>query len=353
MIIPKDAKLKRSDLEEINRIVEEFDCRIQVIQGATREVYAILGDERSETMINRLLGLASVARVDTIQSPYKLMDRKSKLAEQPLHLAGKHLTQEPLFIAGHCTIDTKNPQLFLESAHAIREAGADLIRGGVWKPRTSPHSYQGSQEALDILVRAKEETKLGIVTEVMEEAHIEPVIQAGVSVIQVGARNALNYSLLKAIGKAHTSEMSKKNKHDKATILLKRGIHMGSLDEFICAAEYIVAQGNRHILLCPRGTQPSIEGYRNYPDESITPLLKTKTWAPVIVDPSHSVGRAIFVPHAVLSAFAYGADGVLIETHAHPKRGIGDDPKQAIQPETLKNLIRESREIFRQVRKYL
>ncbi len=345
MIIPKAAYLTENQLTEVSKILNEFNCRLQGIKGETRHVYAILGDERSETMINRLLGLDYLSRVDTVQSPYKLMDIQSHLAEHRIKIAGKILKEDPLFIAGHCTIDIKNPQLFIESAHAIKEAGADLLRGGVWKPRTSPHSYQGSNQALDILVRAKEECKIGIVTEVMEPSQIDLVIEAGVSVIQIGARNALNYSLLKAIGQP--------KKNNQIAILLKRGMHMGSLDEFICAAEYVVAQGNPNIMLCPRGTQPSIDGYRNYPDECITPLLKGKTWAPIVVDPSHAVGRANYVPHAIFAAFSYGADGIIVEVHSNPSLGIGDDPKQAISPKMLKTIIKDSSDLFNNVRQYL
>ena len=162
--------------------------------------------------------------------------------------------------------------------------------------------------------------------------------------IQVGARNALNYSLLKKIGSITRGKGT--------LILLKRSMHMGPISEFICAAEYIVAAGNPNVMLCPRGTVPGLDGYRNHPDESITPLLKQKTWAPVVVDPSHSVGRSIYVPHAALAAVAYGADGLCIESHVDPKHGIGDDPKQAITPQTLAEVIRDARDIYQRARKY-
>lgn len=344
MIIPQKSEFTGEQEQEIREILGEFNCTLKPIKGATRTVYAIMGDERHELMINRVEGLDYVSRVDTIQSPYKLMDLQSELARQDFGLSGRVLGRDLFVCAGHCTIDPKNPELFYETAAAVKEAGAHAIRGGVWKPRTSPHSYQGSNKALDILLEGSARTGLPVNTEVMDEEQLRLAVDANVHMIQVGARNALNYSLLKKIG-----ELT----HEKGTlILLKRSLHMGPINEFLCAAEYIVAGGNPHVMLCPRGTIPALDGYRNHPDESITPLLKQKTWAPVVVDPSHSVGKAQFVPHAALAAVGYGADGLVIETNADPKRGIGDDPKQAITPEILRDLIKDAEELFKMKRKY-
>ncbi|MEO7425529.1 MAG: 3-deoxy-D-arabino-heptulosonate 7-phosphate synthase, partial [Fibrobacteria bacterium] len=141
-------------------------------------------------------------------------------------------------------------------------------------------------------------------------------------------------------------------KNTQTRVLLKRSMHMGPVSEFILAAEYIVAQGNPNVMLCPRGTVPTIEGFRNAPDESITVLLKEKTWAPVVVDPSHSVGKAIYVPNACLAAAGYGADGILVETHCQPKKGMGDDPKQAVTPDVLAQIIKDTREIHKFAKHY-
>ncbi len=346
MIIPRTKELSEKQMAEISEIVSEFRCSIQPIVGATRTIYAILGDEREELMINRIEGLEYVSRVDSIQSPYKLMDKKSDLASHQIRLGDCLVKEELLVIAGQCTIDPRNPQYFIETAHAVKEAGANVLRGGVWKPRTSPHSYQGSHKALETILEASRQTGLPINIEVMEEEHLHLALEAKVDMLQVGARNALNYSLLKKIGTLTAN-------HYNMPILLKRSIHMGPLDEFICAAEYIVSRGNPNVFLCPRGTMPNIEGYRNYPDECITPLLKEKTWAPVIVDPSHSVGKAIYVHHAALAAVAYGADGLSIETHIDPLHGIGDDPKQAVLPKQLAVIIEGCKEIFKRHQNYL
>ncbi len=345
MIIPKNKTLNQEQLDQIDDIVSEFHCSIQSVSGATQTVYAILGDERSELMIDRISGLNYISRVDTIQSPYKLMDIKSELAKHKIQIGKQTFGDRFIIIAGQCTIDPDNPQYFLETAHAVKEAGADALRGGIWKPRTNPYSYQGETKALDILLRAGQETGLPVNTEIMEIGHIEIVVKNKVDMIQIGTRNALNYSLLREIGKSSADK--------NMTVLLKRSMHMGTLNEFLCAGEYIVSGGNPNILLCPRGTVPALDGYRNHPDECITPLLKQKTWAPVVVDPSHSVGKAIYVPHAALAAAAYGADGLVIECHIKPVHGIGDDPKQAITPDVLAQIIEDAKEISMRKKRYV
>ena len=338
MILPKSNRLTTEQVAEITAIAGEFGCKIQPIIGAVRTIYAIVGDERDELMINRIEGLAYIDRIDRIQSPFKLMDKRSDLATHRITLGGVTLGEELLIIAGACTIDPKNPNLFYETAAAVKEAGAHVLRGGVWKPRTNPYAFQGDAKSLDILMEASRRTGLPVHTEVMDDAHIKLALDAGVQSLQVGARNALNYSLLRAIGRAIAER--------DTCVLLKRSIHMGALSEFISAAEYIAAFGNPNVILCPRGTTPTLDGYRNHPDESITPLLKEKTWAPVVIDPSHSVGKAIYVPACALAAVAYGADGLCIESHVSPSQGIGDDPKQAVLPAVLAEIITQAKQLW-------
>lgn len=335
MILPKNNRLEPAEVAQLNAIVAEFGCRIQPIIGDVRTIYAIVGDERHELMINRLEGLPFVDRVDTIQSPHKLMDIRSDLARHRVKLGGITLGDELLVMAGHCTIDPKNPNLFYETAQAVKEAGAHALRGGVWKPRTNPYAFQGDSRSLDILMEGSRRTGLPVDTEVMDEEQLKLALAAGVQVLQIGARNALNYSLLRQVGAAIAGK--------SVAVLLKRSIHTGTLNEFISAAEYIVNFGNPNVILCPRGTQPGLDGYRNQPDESITPLLKERTWAPVVVDPSHSVGKAAYVPACALAAVAYGADGLCIEAHVSPAHGLGDDPKQAVTPAALAGLIKEAK----------
>lgn len=337
MILPKSNRLNPEQVAEVTAIVQEFGCRIQPIVGEVRTIYAIVGDERDDLMINRLEGLDYIDRIDRIQSPFKLMDRRSELANGRLRIGGITLGEDLFVIAGQCTIDPKNPGYFYETAEAVKAAGAHALRGGVWKPRTNPYSFQGDTKSLDILVEGGRRAGLPVVTEVMEPEHISLALDAGVDVLQIGARNALNYSLLRQVGRAIAGK--------SVSVLLKRGMHMGPVSEFISAAEYIVNFGNPNVILCPRGTAPGLDGYRNHPDESITPLLKEKTWAAVVVDPSHSVGKASYVPACALAAVAYGADGLCIETHVSPSHGIGDDPKQAILPAVLRQVITQAQAV--------
>lgn len=343
MILPKNNRLSSEEVAQLSVIVAEFGCRIQPIVGDIRTIYAIVGDERHELMISRLEGLPFVDRVDTIQSPHKLMDRRSDLANGRLRIGTVTLGEELLIIAGQCTIDPKNPQYFIETAQAVQEAGAHALRGGVWKPRTNPYSFQGDAKSLETLMEASRLTGLPAVAEVMEAEHVQLALEAGVQVLQIGARNALNYSLLRQVGAAIAGRTT--------AVLLKRSMHMGPLDEFISAAEYIAAFGNPNVMLCPRGTTPGLDGYRNHPDESITPLLKEKTWAAVVVDPSHSVGKAAYVPACALAAVAYGADGLCLEAHVNPSQGIGDDPKQAVTPRVLAELIARARALHATLRR--
>jgi len=342
MILPKANRLTPEQVREITRIVELSGCRIQPIVGAVRTIYAIVGDERDELMFNRLEGLPYVERIDRIQSPFRLMDIRSDLATHRIAVGGVILGQKLLVIAGQCTIDPKNPNYFLETAAAVKEAGAHVLRGGVWKPRTNPYAFQGDDKSLDILMEASRRTGLPVDTEVMDEYQLKLALDAGVTMLQVGARNALNYSLLRQIGAAVAGR--------KTIVLLKRSLHMGTLHEFISAAEYIANFGNPNVILCPRGTAPALDGYRNHPDESIVPLLKERTWAPVVVDPSHSVGKASYVPACALAAIAYGADGLCVEAHVQPSRGIGDDPKQAITPDVLRALVAKAQAVWQLVR---
>lgn len=341
MIIPKRDKLSVEELKQVEKIAADSECTILEIQGRNRCVYAILGDETQEVMFKRIAGLSFIRKVDRIESPYRLMDRRSALADHRVKIGMIEVGKKvPFIIGGPCTIDPTNPALFLETAHALKEVGINGLRGGVWKPRTNPYSYQGDNKSLEIILQAREETGLPIDIEVMDLEHLKLALEAKVDVLQVGTRNALNYSLLKEIGRLSAGTDS--------AVLLKRGRHVASPNEFIAAAEYIVAEGNPNVMLCPRGTTPALEGYRNQPDESISPLLKSKTWAPVVVDPSHSVGHSEYVMACSLAAIAYGADGLCIESHIDPAKGIGDDPKQAVTPEKMQQIIRNCQPIWEQ-----
>src|ERR1700677_1457037 len=199
MIPPKSNRPTPEQIAEITAIVGQFGCSIQPIVGAVRTIYAIVGDERDELMINRLEGLSFVERIDRIQSPFKLMDRRSDLSSHRITIGGVTLGEELAIIAGQCTIDPKNTNFFLETAVAVKEAGAHVLRGGVWKPRSNPYTFQGDNKSIDILMEASRITGLPVDAEVMDEEQLKMALDAGVHMLQVGARNALNYSLLRSI----------------------------------------------------------------------------------------------------------------------------------------------------------
>jgi 3-deoxy-7-phosphoheptulonate synthase len=335
MIIPVQNELTQQEYQTICDIATEFHCKVGKIKGEMRTIYPIIGDERHELMIDRIEGLPFVDHIARMQESYKLMAKGNELGKTHVKVGNVEVGKSFILIAGQCTIDPKHPQFFLETAHAVKEAGASIIRGGVWKPRTNPHSFQGDDKSMQILLDARAQTGLPVNTEVMDEHQLKVAVDAKVDMIQIGARNALNYGLLRNIAAA--------TKDTNIAVILKRSIHMGPIDEYINAAEYLAAGGNTNILLSPRGTMPTEVGFRYNPDESITMLLKKKTWAPVVIDPSHSVGLAAYVPRACLAAAAYGADGIMVETHVEPKAGIGDDPKQSVTPDVLAKLFKAAK----------
>ena len=200
MIIPKKDKLSVEELMQVEKIAEYSECSILEIKGRNQCVYAILGDETQEVMFKRIAGLPFIRKVDRIESPYKLMDRRSALVDHRVKVGNSEVGKNSLFvIGGPCTIDPANPNFYIETAHALKEAGINALRGGVWKPRTNPYSFQGDNHSLDIILKAKEETGLPIDVEVMDSKQLKLAIEAKVDVLQVGTRNALNYSLLKEI----------------------------------------------------------------------------------------------------------------------------------------------------------
>ena len=216
-------------------------------------------------------------------------------------------------IAGPCTVESRD--VLLDAAHAVEQAGAQLLRAGAYKPRTSPYSFQGlGEEGLRLLAEAKEVTGMPIVTELMDVRDLEPVLEVA-DVIQLGARNMQNYPLLTEVGRAGRP------------VLIKRGLS-ATLDELLMAAEYVLKEGNTNVMLCERGIRTFEPGYRFTLDLMAVPVLKQLTPLPVIVDPSHAAGRRDLVPPLSLAAAAAGADGILVEVHPDPERAICDGPQQ-------------------------
>ncbi|MDR1253362.1 MAG: 3-deoxy-7-phosphoheptulonate synthase [Treponema sp.] len=316
--------------EEVLRFAETFKnqgLKVDFSQGTTQTVLGLVGDttaiDEEALQANHL-----VEKVIRVQEPYKRANRMFHPAdtalELPLAKGGKARIGGGAFgvIAGPCSVE--NREQIISIAAAVKNAGAAFLRGGVFKPRTSPYSFQGlGCGGLDLLLEAKKETGLPIVTELMEISQFE--LFEEVDVIQVGARNMQNYSLLKELGRC------------RKPILLKRGL-ASTMTELLMAAEYIMAGGNDKVILCERGIRGFDTFTRNILDLGLVPALKKKTHLPVIVDPSHATGVAWMVPAMSKAAIASGADGIIIEVHNDPEHAFCDG-EQSITPDSFSELM--------------
>ncbi len=242
-------------------------------------------------------------------------------------------TTKIVMIAGPCSVES--PEQLMETAHVIKKMGASILRGGVFKPRTSPYEFQGIGETgLQILARAREETGLPVVTEVLEPSKVE-LASKYVDMLQIGARNVQNFSLLRAVGKSGKP------------VLLKRGM-MTTIDEWLQAAEYILLEGNPNVVLCERGIRTFEKATRNTLDLAAVPVLKNRTHLPVIVDPSHATGRTDLIAPMARAAIAAGADGLMIEVHPNPEKALSDSSQQ-LKPQEFAKLMEELEPVARSV----
>jgi 3-deoxy-7-phosphoheptulonate synthase len=279
-------------------------------------VIGAIGDREHVARLE-LEGTPGVERVVPILKPYKLSSVQFKHGERTvLDIAGRKIGgQSFALIAGPCTVESREQTL--ETARVVRDAGGTMFRGGAYKPRTSPYAFQGlGQEGLRLLAEAKAETGLPIVTELMDQRDLEPILEVA-DVIQIGARNMQNYTLLAEVGRSGRP------------VLLKRGLS-ATLEELLMAAEYILKEGNPQVMLCERGIRTFETAYRFTLDLMAVPVLKELTHLPVIVDPSHAAGRRDLVMPLSLAAAAVGADGIIVEVHPHPDQAICDGPQQLV-----------------------
>ena len=303
--------------EEIQAVIDRIQgvgARAHPSRGEEVTVIGAIGDREHVARLE-LEGSPGVERVVPILKPYKLSSTQFKHGERSvLDIAGRKIGgQSFAVIAGPCTVESREQTL--EAARAVRDAGATLFRGGAYKPRTSPYAFQGlGQEGLRLLAEAKAETGLPIVTELMDQRDLEPILEVA-DVIQIGARNMQNYSLLAEVGRSG------------CPVLLKRGLS-ATLEELLMAAEYILKEGNERVILCERGIRTFETSYRYTLDLTAVPVLKEQTHLPVIVDPSHAAGRRDLVLPLSLAAAAAGADGLIVEVHPHPEHAICDGPQQ-------------------------
>jgi 3-deoxy-7-phosphoheptulonate synthase len=270
-----------------------------------------------------LPGVASAVRVPTA---YKLASRHVQPADTIVKI-GRACVGEcrPVFCGGPCAVESR--EQLLECAHAVKAAGADLLRGGAYKPRTSPYSFQGLREkGLELLAEARAETGLGIVTEALDVENFD-LVEEYADCVQIGARNMQNFSLLRRAGRSHRP------------ILLKRG-SAATRDEFLMAAEYILSEGNPHVVLCERGVRTFADHTRNTLDLSIIPAVQRDSHLPIIVDPSHATGMRDYVHPMTLAAIAAGASGALIEVHPNPDRALSDGG-QSVYPDQFAEIVRD------------
>jgi 3-deoxy-7-phosphoheptulonate synthase len=316
----------------INHVIERIEAMgftPHLSQGVARTIIGVIGDE-DKLQVEPLQAIDGVEQVVPILKPYKLASREfhaepSVFEIKGVRVGGGHL----LMIAGPCAIEGE--AILNEIAEKVREAGANLLRGGAFKPRTSPYSFQGlGEDGLKMLKAAGERFGMPVVTEVMDPRQVE-LVEKYADMIQIGARNMQNFDLLKEVGKTRTP------------VLLKRGMSATAKD-LLMSAEYVLAQGNRAVVLCERGVRTFEDSTRNTLDLSIVPNLQGLSHLPIIVDPSHATGRPDLIPAMARAGVAAGADGIHIEVHSCPEKALSDGP-QALLPKQYARLMDELRQL--------
>ncbi len=335
-IIVLNPKATEEDLKRIVRKLERRGLKANISKGTERTIIGVIGDtskitEEEENTIKVMPGVEDVMR---ILKPYKLASRDFKSEDTLINVKGKLIGGKKIhIIAGPCAVENKT--MLTNIAEKVKEAGATFIRGGAFKPRTSPYSFQGlGEEGLKYLSDASKKTGLPVVTELMDPRDIN-VVKKYADIIQIGARNMQNFRLLLEVGKC------------KKPVLLKRGLS-ATIKEWLMAAEYIMSKGNQNVILCERGIRTFETATRNTLDLSAVPVLKQLTHLPVIVDPSHGVGKWSLVAPLAKAAIAVGADGLMIEVHTNPEEAMSDG-EQSLRPSDFKKLMDELRPIARAI----
>ena len=326
MIIVMENGATSEQIEGVVRKIKEFGLDSNVSRGTERTVIGAIGDERKldQEMIDALPGVESSMH---IVKPYKIVAREWHKQNTVIDIKGIPLGGNQIqIIGGPCSVET--PEQMDASAMHVKAAGCRLMRGGAFKPRTSPYAFQGKGvEGLDMFRKAADKYDLPIVTELMDVRMLDTFLEYDVDVIQIGTRNMQNFDLLKEVGRI------------KKPVILKRGMS-ATISEWLMAAEYIAAGGNHNIIFCERGIRTYETYYRNVLDVTAVPVLKKETHLPVIIDPSHAGGKAWMVPALSRAAIAAGADGLLVEMHPKPCEAWCD-ADQALTPEELKSLMAE------------
>ena len=322
MVIVLKNSATEEQVEELVLWLQKYNVKTNLVTGVHSRIIGLIGDTTSIDM-DDVRAREVVESVKRVQEPYKNANRRFHPEDTVIEVAGRKIGGgEFNVIAGPCSVESEKQ--LIETAIAVEEAGATFLRGGTFKPRTSPYAFQGlGEEGIKILLKAKEETGLPIVTEIMDLSDIE--LFKDVDIVQVGARNMQNFTLLKALGRC-----------DKP-VLLKRGLS-STLQELLMSAEYIMSEGNSKVILCERGIRTFEPETRNTLDISAVPLLRQKTHLPIVIDPSHATGIASLVEPMSLVAVAAGADALEIEVHVDPKNAWSDGA-QSLTPEMFRKTM--------------
>lgn len=310
MVVSMRLHCSREEVDAVCARIREFGYRIHSIEGEERIVIGVVGVGDVTNCLESVEAMPGVEKAVRISAPYKFVSREFRSDRTRIMVNGREIGgDEFTMMAGPCSVE--NERQILESAEAVAEAGATILRGGAFKPRTSPYDFQGMElEGLKLLRKAKEQTGLAIITEVMSDRDV-PLVAEYADILQIGARNMQNFMLLKTLGKCGRP------------ILLKRGLS-STLKELLMSAEYIVAHGNPNIMLCERGIRTFETYTRNTCDIVAIPALNELTHLPVILDPSHATGKRSLVPSLCRAGVAIGADGIIVEVHPNPSKAISD-----------------------------
>src|SRR3954449_3830711 len=329
MLIVMKTDATESDVEHVVQIVNELGLRAHTMPGATRTAIGITGNQGAVD-VTRFENLPGVAEAIRVSKPYKLISLDLRPEKTIVRLGDATIGGDELaIIAGPCAIESRTQAFAI--AEAVRRSGARFFRGGAYKPRTSPYAFQGlGEEGLKILSDIRDAYGLKIVTEALDEAGVDLVERYG-DMIQIGARNMQNFSLLRRAGKA------------RLPVLLKRGLS-ATLDEWLLAAEYVMAEGNYQIVLCERGIRTFAQHTRNTLDLAAIPAVRRISHLPVIVDPSHGTGKNYMVNPLARAGVAVGADGLIVEVHDQPERALSDGA-QALTLDQYEDLVQEVRPI--------